>query len=266
VTVLLLPRLTALGVSAILESAGAAMLTPEASRAILNERSAMLSFAASGGNRSEESVNTIGSRLREIATGDGFPDNPSQVAKSKFDRDAAIYLGLLPDLATGEALRDDVWSFIATVVAPDVVSWRFPDRAVHRFEGGVRNAFQRLWIRGVTLDLGADHEKRWSLVRTLSEDATVQIFERASIAGNRTVAIALAEGWVQMAARIGRTAMEPIMRCATKLLRLRNEVFDIAGLPQDERDMIVTECFELAQQSIEASGRRGRPEATMEAS
>ena len=246
-TVLLLPRLSALGVSSILESSGFAAPTPAASRAMLTERSAMLSFAASGGNQSEAQANTIGLKLREIATNDGFPDNPSQIAKSKFDREAAIYLGSLPELSTGEALRDDVWSFIATVIAPDVVSWRFPDRAIHRFHGGVRNAFQRLWIRGATLDRGEDHEDRWGLVRALSEDALVQIFERASIAGNRAIATALAEGWLRVATQIGRGAMEPVMRRATKLLRLRNEVLDVAGLPSNERNALVEDCFALAR-------------------
>lgn len=247
-TVLLLPRLSILGVSGILESSGSAAPTPAASRALLNERSAMLSFAASGGNRSETQADVIGFRLREIATNDGFPDNPSQIAKSKFDRDAAIYLGPLPELSTGEALRDDVWSFIATVVAPDIVSWRFPERASHRFEGGVRNAFQRLWIRGTTLDRGEGHEDRWGLVRALSEDAFVQIFERASIAGNSNIATALAEGWLRAATQIGRGAMEPVMRRATKLLRLRNEVLDVAGLPDYERNALVEDCFALARQ------------------
>lgn len=247
-TVLLLPRLSAFGVSGILESARSAPLTPAASRAIFNERPAMLSFAASGGNRSEAQADIIGLKLREIAANDGFPDNPSQIARSKFDHDAAIYLGSLPELSTGEALRDDIWSFIATVVAPDIASWRFPDRATHRFAGGVRNAFQRLWIRGTTLDRGEGHEKRWGLVRALSEDALVQIFERASIAGNRATAMALAEGWLRTAGKIGRGAMEPVMRRATKLLRLRNEVLDVAGLPDNERDALIDECFELAQQ------------------
>lgn len=247
-TTLLLPRLSALGVSSILESADTTPLMPATSRAMLNQGSAMLSFAASGGNRSEEQADIIGQNLREIATNDGFPDNPSQIAKSKFDHDAAIYLGSLPELSTGEALRDDIWSFIATVIAPDIVSWRFPDRATHRFAGGVRNAFQRLWIRGVTLDRGEDHENRWGLIRALSEDALVQIFERASIAGNRAIAMALAEGWLRTAGKIGRGAMEPVMRRAAKLLRLRNEVLDVTGLPDDERDALVDECFELAQQ------------------
>lgn len=247
-TVPLLPRLSIFGVSGILESAGSAAPTPAASRAILNERSAMYSFAASGGSRSEAQADAIGLKLREIATKDGFPDNPSQIAKSKFDRDAAIYLGSLPELSTGEALRDDVWSFIATVVAPDIVSWRFPDRATHRFEGGVRNTFQRLWSRGTALDRGERHEDRWGLVRALSEDALVQIFERASIAGNRAIAIALAEGWLRMATQIGRGAMEPVMRRATKLLRLRNEILDVAGLSDGERNALVEECFALGRQ------------------
>jgi len=246
-TVLLLPRLSILGVSGILESSDPAAPTPAASRAMLTEGSAMLSFAASGGNQSEAQADAIGLKLREIATNDGFPDNPSQIARSKFDRDAAIYLGSLPELSTGEALRDDVWSFIATVTAPDIVSWRFPDRATHRFRGGVRNAFQRLWIRGTTLDRGKDHEDRWGLVRALSEDALVQIFERASIAGNRSIATALAEGWLKVARQIGRGAMEPVMRRATKLLRLRNEVLDVAGLAADERNAIVEDCFALAR-------------------
>lgn len=246
-TVLLLPRLSIFGVFGIFESTGSTAPTPAASRAILNERSAMLSFAASGGNRSEKQADVIGIKLREIATNDGFPDNPSQIAKSKFDRDVAIYLGSLPELSTGEALRDDIWSFIATVVAPDIVSWRFPDRAIHRFEGGVRNTFQRLWIRGTTLDRGESHEERWGLIRALSEDAFVQIFERASIAGNGAIATALAEGWLRTATKIGRGAMEPIMRRATKLLRLRNEILDVAGLSDDDRNALVEECFVLAQ-------------------
>jgi hypothetical protein len=250
-SVQLLPRLTSVGVADILDSAGSQVLTPAKSRKLLNERSAMLSFAASGGHRSEELAGALGATLREIANGAGFPDNTSQVARSKFDHEAAIYLGSLHDLATGEALRDDVWSFLTIVVVPDIVAWRFPDRAAHRYEGGVRNALQRLWIRGIVLDRGEAHEDRWGLVRSLSEDAAVQIFERASIAGNRPLATALAEGWVRMAARIGRGAMEPVMRRATKLLRLRNEIVDISGLPQVDRDAVVSESFELAWQSID---------------
>jgi len=89
------------------------------------------------------------------------------------------------------------------------------------------------------------------LVRSLSEDAAVQIFERASIAGSRLLAMTMAEEWVSMAAKIGRSRMEPIMRRATKLIRLRNEIVDIAGLSSEARGALVASCFELAHKSLQ---------------
>lgn len=249
-SVLLLPRLTALGVWNILEASDARPLTPAGAKAIAESSSSMVSFAATGGNRSDCLAESVGTTIREIASGSGFPDNPSQVARSKFDHEAAIYLASNVDLRTGEALRDDVWSYLATVVVPDIVSWRFPDRAPHRFQGGVRNALQRLWTRGTVLDRGDHHQDRWGLVRSLSEDAAVQIFERASIAGNRRLAIALSEGWVHMAAKIGRGSMEPVMRRATKLVRLRNEIVDLGSLSDAELEALVTSIFELARESL----------------
>lgn len=249
--VLLLPRLTSLGVLKILEDLGSKPVTPADAKAIVNDGASMLSFAASGGNRSELLAEMLGDALREVAARSGFPDNTSQVARSKFDHEAAIYLGSHPDLDTGESLRDDTWSYLATVVAPDVVSWRFPNPAPHRFEGGVRNAFQRLWFRGAVLDRGAHHEDRWGLVRALSEDAAVQIFERASIGGNRRLAIALAEGWVRMAAKIGRGKMEDVMRRMIKLIRLRNEIVDLSGLSEEELASTVNSALDLAWESVE---------------
>lgn len=250
-SVMLLPRLTALGVSNILESAGTDQLTPTKARAIVDDGASMLSYAASGGSRSEHLASQLGSAIRDIAIRSGFPENSSQVARSRFDHEAAIYLASHPELGTGESLRDDVWSYFATVIVPDIVAWRYPDRAPHRFSGGVRNTLQRLWSRGQVLDRGKDHPDRWGLVRSLSEDAAVQIFERASIAGNGPLAIAIAEEWVTMAAKVGRGRMEAIMRRATKLVRLRNVIVDIPGLPAEARGALVAYCFELARQSLE---------------
>jgi hypothetical protein len=250
-SVLLLPRLSALGVSNILDSAGTRQLTPASARAIVDAGASMLSYAASGGSRTEDLASQLGSSIRDIALRSGFPENSSQVARARFDHEAAIYLASHTDLTSGESLRDDVWSYLAAVVVPDVVSWRYPDRAPHRFSGGVRNTLQRLWSRGRVLDRGESHPDRWGLVRSLSEDAAVQIFERASIAGNRPLAMALAEEWVSLAAKMGRANMEPIMRRATKLVRLRNEIVDIAGLPGEVRQALVASCFELARESLE---------------
>lgn len=248
-SVLLLPRLTALGVAHVLDAAESAPLAPGVAKSALNDRSAMLSYAASGGNRADDFPERIGAAIRGIAGRSGFPDDSNQAARSKFDRLAAIYLASQKELATGESLRDDVWAYMAIVVVPDVVSWRFPDRAVHRFEGGVRNTLQRLWTRGTVLDRGEQSQDRWELILSLTEDAAVQIFERASVGSNQGLAVALAEGWVKMAAKIGRNKMEPVMRRAIKLVRLRNEVVDLAGLPKPELDARVMQAFEQAEKS-----------------
>ena len=160
-------------------------------------------------------------------------------------------MAFIPLTRSNRSAAVDESASVATAVIPDVVSWRFPERAAHRFAGGVRNTLQRLWLRGNVLDRGAGHPERWELVRSLSEDAAVQIFERASIGGNRLLAQAIAKEWMRMGARIGRSRMEPIMRRATKLIRLRNEIVDIVGLPGEARDALVASFFELARQSLE---------------
>lgn len=245
-SVKLLQRLSAQGVSFVLDSAADGPLSPSASRAVVAQRAAMLSYAATGGSRDANAVVEVGEKLRGIAREVGFPDDKSSAAHARFDRKATIYLGPLPEFATGEGLRDDVWAYVATVVVPDVVEWRFPDRAAERFRGGVRNCIQRLWLRGVVLDRGNGHPKRWGLLEVLREDAAVQIFERPGIFGQPVLARALAEGYAN-AAEVTKQGMESVMRRATKLFRLRNEVYDLGGLPPSDLARVVVECFRLAK-------------------
>lgn len=242
----LLPRLKSLGVEAILNEAGDK--DPQSVRSLdyLEDNSGLLSFAASGGSRHAQAAVAISRQLLDLARQCGYPHKSSAEGRARFDRLAAIALAMEPALMTGEALRDDVWAFLTTVVAPDVVAWRFPDRAVHRYAGGVRNAFQRLWVRGTILDRGEKHPERWGLIESLTEDALVQIFERASLSGNERLARAIAELWVETAGDIGRGAMEAVMRKATKLIRIRNEIIDLAVLPDADLLEEVRHCFRRA--------------------
>lgn len=229
-SVLLLPRLNELGVMKIIDDAKGG--TPSINEALdaLEANSSFLWFAPSGGSTSPETAAEIARDIREIARKHGFPSSSDQKVRSEFDTEVAIRLGDHEALSTGEALRDDVWAFLSSALLPDVVSWRFADRNPERFRGGVRNAFQRLWIRGSTLDLGEDASNRWQLVEALSEDAMVQIFERASLSADRNLAQAIAAAWLETSRRIGRGRMEIVMRTATKLIRLRNEIVDLGFL------------------------------------
>jgi hypothetical protein len=146
----------------------------------------------------------------------------------------------------GEALRDDVWSFIACCIAPDVVVWRFEDAHPNRFQGGLRNTFQRLWLRAKALDRGKQAQDRWHLVRTLSEDAAVQIVERPSIGADPTIARAIAEAWVVTAARIGANRMEPVTRAAVRRIRFASEITCFAALQEEEILARFRQCFDDA--------------------
>ena len=134
-------------------------------------------FAATGGSRVHpEQLQTLRDDIVQVARRSGMGRKSGRTEHSDFDSAAAAFFADDSLFQSGEALLDDVWSFIGTTLAPDVVHWRF-GVARERYLGGIRNAFQRLWIRGVALDRGPDHRKRWQLLNELTEDALVQLLK-----------------------------------------------------------------------------------------
>ena len=242
----LFPRLQPAGVDHILEQTeGDRPPQPRDSSQALADIE-MISFAASGGSRDLNFVDSLAEGIRGCAERHGFPESASQAKRANFDQDVAILLGMQWRLQTGEGLRNDVWAFLTTVMVPDVVAWRFPDQASERFHGGVRNAFQRLWIRGYALDRGEGHQSRWLYLRELTEDSMVQIFERGSLSSEPQLAQAIAASWFETAEVVGRSAMEEVMRSAIKLIRLRNEIVDLGAVGTRECCRQVDELFREA--------------------
>lgn len=246
----LLPRLSSIGVEQFLSRG---KLEPVGDARELTECAVQLSYAASGGSVDNDAALEIARGLRWVAEENGFPDSNSARYRAAFDQNGAIFLSGEPRILSGEGYRDDVWACITTLLAPDVVSWRFPERASERFHGGVRNAFQRLWVRGIALDRGLEHDDRWGLVKALTEDAMVQIFERPSLAGHKALSRAIAEAWVATAETCGRSAMEDVMRSAIKLIRLRIEIVDLGSLYPDDMQREVMEIFERAAEWQQAA-------------
>ncbi|MBL3586514.1 hypothetical protein JMM61_14120 [Rhodovulum sulfidophilum] len=258
----LLPRLSPIGVDkclADIAAPGDGRLRPGSG---LDHRlkayDAHLWYAASGGSVDSVLVAGIMDRIAEIARDCGFPDPATDRRKSDFDKQVAAYFGQHPELSGGEPLRDDVWAFMSCVLLQEFVIWRYSAGQKARFAGGVRNTFQRLWMRGRTLDLGEGSPDRWRLLNALSEDAMVQIFERASIAGDARLSRAIAECWISTSERIGRGKMEDVMRRATKLVRLRNQVLDLAFLPEDRLAKEISAVFDKVAE--EAGNARGDQE------
>jgi hypothetical protein len=240
--VVLFPRLNRLAANTLLDHFAGRTLQPAEVVDFLQGGlgNASFSFAASGGHRMPEAPVELCRSLRELARKSGFPESRDRKSRSEFDCEASAMLADAQYIQSGEAQRDDVWAFMSVVVAPDVVQWRFPDPDRSRFHGGVRNAFQRLWVRGTTLDRGREHPERWALLESLKEDELVQIFERASLAGNPNLAKAIAEA----AIRAGRGSnSEAVTRLAIKLIRLRNEVIDLSAIEADELGAALDSIF-----------------------
>ncbi|TJZ84868.1 hypothetical protein [Paracoccus hibiscisoli] len=231
---ILLPRLTPMGVDKCIEDLrNAAPFRSDLSINVedrLRSHEAYIWYGASGGSVNTNLLEAITIEIGRIARGQAFPSPASERQKTAFDQEVAKFLGAHPDLGGGEALRDDVWACMTCVLLREFAQWRFSSDQKARFAGGVRNTFQRAWMRGRTLDLGKKAPERWQLISSLSEDAMVQIFERASIASDARLARALGIAWVGTSKKLGRGRMEDVMRRAIKLLRLRNQVVDFAFL------------------------------------
>lgn len=203
-------------------------------------------YSASGGSLDEGRVEELAKRIRQVARQYGFPEKAPRDSLSAFDSHISMLLAQEEWLDTGEALRDDTWAYVTTMLVPDVVASRFRGCNPERFHGGVRNALQRLWTRGVALDRGPGSDKRWELVQRLSEDALVQIFERSGLSNNPVLARQFAEGYLSWIDNVGKTRIEDIMRDAMKILLLRNKIVDLSVQMDSVLHQEVWQAFSFA--------------------
>ncbi len=220
-----------------------------------NDLPASVRFGATGGAMvNPRQLAQLRGRLLRLAKSKGFPNTRDRTSLARFDAEASAMLVEQPIFTSGEALRDDVWAFFGVSLAPDIVHWRF-GTARKRYLGGVRNTFQRLWMRGRALDRGTDHPKRWQLLEELTEDALVQITERPSLGGDPLLATAIAEGWLRATHHHGKSAMEPIMRRAALRMRIWNETRSLADLPSEQLAVVIAAAFDIpAEQGESATG------------
>jgi hypothetical protein len=247
--VILLPRLSAAAVEQLLASH-----RPTSSLAdVLDNLPDTITYGAVGGSRLEPAaLRDLRDGLEAVARGAGYPSTDTIAARSAFDAACARHLAQLPVLQSGEAHRSDVWAFMAACLLQPVTIWRY-GMAPERHHGGVRNTFQRLWMRGTALDRGEGHIARWGLVEGLTEDAFVAIIERPAVAADRRLALALAEGWLAASSRYGQAAMQPVMRSAIIRIRMRNEIYALADLTPEKLKFTVDAVFVEAEAAVRAA-------------
>ncbi|WP_157769301.1 hypothetical protein ACTACN_21990 [Pseudomonas syringae] len=252
----LLPRLSTLAVSNSLEKLNELIISADS---LPNQYDlSQVKFASSGGSKvSNSKLDMLKENLTDIAKANGFPGKGTAKTRAKFDLETSIYLSSEELFSSGEALRNDVWSFVATELVPELVIWRFKPKTTNdkfkldsnRFKGGIRNTFQRLWIRSKLFDLGPTHTSRWQLLELLTEDALVQITERASIAMYRNVSQTIATCWLISIRKPQNIHLESerIMRDAIALIRFEGEIFQLSKLPDSILKGIIQKQFLRAE-------------------
>jgi len=199
---------------------------------------------ASGGQRAgDDDLEALRADVISIARDHGFPDRGDRPG---FDYDCACMLAgnRFLKAAGGEVWRDDSWSWITSILLPDVVFWRFGRPVVERMCGGVRNTFQRLWLRAMIFDRGISDANRWLYLEKLTEDAMVQICERPGLAADHRLARFIALAWVQKSSE--HQKMEAIMRKAMRRILSRNDVQMLGMLDDPALFSVITGAFDSA--------------------
>ena len=221
-----------------------------------------------GGSQLQDSLLTgLRDAILAAAGEHGFPDaRPSGFLAFEL-KVAEILAGWAPfwidGQPSGEALRNDCWTFLTIIVLPDVAVWRWPPKEESadakawkgRMLGGSRNTFQRIYRRVMCLDRGADHPDRWGLIRDLQEDDFSAILERPGLSSNRDIAICLAEEYLAMKQRLSNQSADirtAVYRQATKAIRAYGVVQPLDLLAAETRRQIVHAAFVRHEEEIMA--------------
>lgn len=235
-----------------------ASLSLEAARARSDVQDPRTVYSPTGGTRVPEShLRMLRSAVRDIAARNGYPTALNRARQQRFDAETAVALKNQMGISASEATRIGVWAFIACVVLPEVVRWRFPGGSdgttLERFTGGnrgLRNTFGRLWWRAHLLGRnGGD----FSLLDELGEDELVQITERPVLAGNPYVAQTFAQAFVSYAGALEDLSRSDLMRDAIKRLRRLMAFVSLDVLGADQLSGMVEEALRGAASGLGAT-------------
>jgi hypothetical protein len=179
------------------------------------------------------------------------------VAHQKFDEAVAPLLLREMNISPHEASQTGLWAFLACVVLPDVVRWRFPGddasgTSGRRFIGGargIRNTLGRLWWRAyVFMDPAAVDP--WQLVRDVGEDQSVQFLERPFLSGNPPLARAMLRGAIGS----GSSRQQDVVRDVTKRLLRVGGIVPLEALPDEALGRVVSRELEASVRALASPG------------
>lgn len=210
-------------------------------------------FTSTGGTQiTDAELSRLADQIRSRARTSGYPGTDKKEYR-KFDIWAATWFADNWPGHIGEALRSDTWAFLTTVLLPDVVVWRWPNRTPDRLYGALtRNALGRLWLHGSMLSRSDRHgwNNRWELLLHASEDFLMNLVERPSLSADRSFAVSVAEEWLRWRNKLASGEVEQLHRSALKRLRLLTTTVEITVLDATQRTELITEAFRLSYEAM----------------
>lgn len=190
-------------------------------------------FAQTGGHpATSEQLKKIRQSIVKIAERFGFPDSGNEKTKAEFDAICAVWLRKQAEISYGEGFRDGMWAYLTIELLPDVAAWRFPQKNSRRFLGGVRNMFQRLWLRAFLLDHADDAKTLRLYLTSLQEDSFVQLIERPGSSANPFVSSNIAAAWIRASKNPTYGPMEALHRKVMKEITQLGAVVCLDYLPE----------------------------------
>jgi hypothetical protein len=243
---------------------------PDLAAASALDHPAILYSPVGGARARVAEVAQLREELRATAHANRYPLAATEGDRVTFDAQAARIRTRQMDISANEAADPRLWAFLACVVVPDIVRWRFPGGASgtseERFVGksrGLRNTLGRLWWRSHLLRTPDGAEDP---LGRLGEDELVQITERTSIAGSPRLATQLADSFLEAVDRYPRVSRSILMRDAMKRIRRLAAFVEFDVLEDDGLFDLVDGVFEasarIAQAATPRAGREGSGEAS----
>lgn len=216
-------------------------------------------YAPTGGNRVIASyLREIDRCIRESADSCGYPASVDDSRLRRFDASSGRILHEMMDISPSGASNPGVWVFMACVLWPDIVRWRFPGdtdgmSSKERFIGGRRNTFGRVWWRAYILRQ-PESSRPYELLDLLGEDELVQITERPSLAGSPTLAKEVCRTFLEITSDpVAALRSRLLLRDAMKRLRRLLPMVSFDALDAQALKSLVDEVFNSSLQSLHGS-------------
>lgn len=216
-------------------------------------------YTPTGGNRVNETyLSDVYNRFRDCARSCGYPEPLDSHKIRSFDAASGKMLHQILDISPSEASYQGAWAFMACVLWPDIVRWRFPGvtdiTSKDRFLGGsrgLRNTFGRVWWRAYLLKQ-PENDHPYELLDLLGEDELVQVTERPNIAGSPILARQICKTFLETVTSSSTTGItrSKLLRDAMKRIRRLLPLISFDALDENILQELVSDIFKASLTSL----------------